>query len=567
MSWSSWVQIHTRIYKHASGTQGHPPLALEMHGPSKGRAMNIKMNTVGTKQTTAAGIAALAIALSAGSAVAANPDKHTKRSHTQSKHMQSGQAQDATAWISLVPADTLMGTEVIGSDNNTVGTINDFVVDRGTGRIAYAIIGHGGILSLGQDVFAVEYDRLKYFPTNENFEVNMTKTQAERQVEFLPENWKDLNHSSWMSELKDFVSSEDTYRYGDSELKDRDIRSINGTVTKLERKDYENTDDVVLTVQGEDGNSTKVILGPSWYVMGHDNAPSVNDRVELKAFKHDGRMVATNARIANKELKLRDTQGNVSWKTQSKNAPRYVMLSDLTGRNIEIGGTTGGEVNDTIVETSSGRVAFFAFDPNDNLFGIADDISLVPWGAIQLSSDMTLWSDMEDSQFEHARPMPEDLSTMRTQRSLDSVYNSFGMSTPVFESSDRSTTNRDHRESARDRTGEAWSESSMLTEAFADGETRTIKGDFIKTDSIKLHNGAITASTIWINTDDGKQQVILGPNWYIENQDLDLNWSETVTVTGREATIDGETYIAAWDIQGESTTWTLWNDTTPAWVD
>lgn len=528
--------------------------------------MNIKAKNTTSKQYATAGIAALAIALSAGAAVAANPDSHTKKSQTLSERMHSDKVQDASAWITLVPANTLIGTEVIGSDNTKVGTINDFVIDRGTGRIAYAIIGHGGILSLGQDVFAVKYDRLNYFPVDQNFEVNMTKKQADRQVEFLPENWKDLNHSSWMTELKDFVSSEDTYRYGDTNLKDRDIRSINGKITKLSRKDFENTDDVVLTVQGEDGNTTKVVLGPSWYVMGHDNAPSVNDRVELKAFKHDGRMIATNARIANKELKLRDTDGNVSWKAQSKKAPRYVMLSDLTGRNIEIGGTTGGEVNDTIVETSSGRVAFFAFDPNENLFGIADEISLVPWGAIQLSSDMTLWSNMDNNKFKHARPMPKDLSTMRTQRSLDSVYNSFSMSTPVFEASDRSIYTQESGESS-DRTGEAWSKDSKLTKAFAGGKTRTIKGDFIKNDTVELFNGAITASTMWINTDDGKQQVILGPNWYIENQDFELDWSEAVTITGREATIDGKAYFAAWNLQNESTIWTLWNDTTPVWVD
>ena len=521
---------------------------------------------------------ALAVALTAGTsiALAAGPDTkksdtkntmHNGHSHTMSEHMDSDhQVHDATAWLSFVRADTLMGVRVIGSDDNTIGTINDFVVDRGTGRIAYAIIGHGGILTLGQDVFAVKYDRLNYFPVDENFEIGMTEMQANRQVEFLPENWKNLNHSDWMTELKDFVSSEDTYRYGDTTMTDADTTTVKGTVTKLNRQEYERNEDVVLTITGNDGNTSKVVLGPSWYVMGNENAPSVNDRVEIKAFEHDGRWIATEAMIAGKELKLRDTDGHVLWKTQSKKTPRFVMLSDLKGKNIEVGGTTGGEVDDTIIETSSGRVAFFAFDPNENLFGLADDLSLVPWGAVQIASDTTLWSDISDDQFEHALPMPENLETMRTKRSISSAYARFSMETPNFESSTRSNyTNGDSEQ--WDRSGDAWGKGSKLTKTFAEGKKRQVQGDFINYDTVELQNGAITASSMWIKTDDGKRQVILGPDWYFQNQDLEIEWGDMVKVMGRVATIDGETFVAAWKIEHNSSSWTLWNDSTPAWVD
>ena len=51
-----------------------------------------------------------------------------------------------------------MGAEVMGSDRTTqIGTVNDLVIDRGTGRIVFAIIGHGGLLNVGQDLFATEF--------------------------------------------------------------------------------------------------------------------------------------------------------------------------------------------------------------------------------------------------------------------------------------------------------------------------------------------------------------------------------------------------------------------------
>ncbi len=391
--------------------------------------MNTKMQSVHQKSFTKAGIAALAIAISAGTAMAANPHMSPEHKDTK-KHV-----HDATAWLHLVPASTLMGTEVIGSDNNKVGTINDFVIDRGTGRIAYAIIGHGGILTLGQEVFAVQYNRLNYAPVDESFKVNMTKEQANDQEEFLPENWSDLNHSDWMTELEEFVSGEGDYRYGDEVLTNQTTETVKGIISKITRLEVNTNEEVTLTIERTTGKTAKVTLGPSWYVMGSNNAPSVNDRVDIEAFEYDDRLIATKATIAGQELKLRDTNGNVYWDSPSNKSPRFVMLSDLTSKNIEIGGTTGGEVDDTIIETTSGRVAFFAFDPNDNLFGLADEISLVPWSAIQIANDMTLWSDLESKQFENAYPMPENLGNMRTQRDISPAYSRFDLKTPVFEAS------------------------------------------------------------------------------------------------------------------------------------
>ncbi len=523
-------------------------------------------NTTHTKSFhhATAGIAALAIALSAGAAVAANPD--TQGTHSHSDRMNSEKSHDEGTWLTLAPSNTLIGSDVIGSDNNTIGTITNFVVDRGTGRIAYAIIGHGGILSLGQEVFAVKYNRLNYLPVDKNFEINMTKEQANRQIEFLPENWEDLNHSDWMTELKEFVSSEDPFRYGDTQLTDIDIETVKGTVTHVSRDEFEDTDEVVLTVKRTSGKTAQVTLGPSWYVMGHDNAPASNDRVELEAFEHDGRLITTKANIAGKDLKLRKTDGTVAWETPSNHAPRFMMLADLNGQDIEIGGTTGGEADDTIVETTSGRVAFFAFDPNENFFGIADQISMVPWSVIQIGSDGALWSDLDNKRFENAFPMPENLETLRTERSIKSVYSRFSLNTPNFDPDDRSMYKRNHK-AKKDRDGLAWNESSKLTRAFADGEERRISGDFSKYDAVELFNGAITATTIVMKTDAGEQEVILGPDWYIDKQSFDVERRDELMIIGREATIDGKTYIAAWNLQSESTTWTLWNDTTPAWVD
>jgi len=522
--------------------------------------MKITTNTTRKQHAPLAGAVALAIALAAGSsaAIAAGPehkgDKHTQRAH------------DATAYLTLVRSDALIGSDVMGSNSTKIGTVKDMVIDRGTGRVVFAIIGHGGILTIGQDVFASEYSRLGYSSAEGHFTIDMTEQQAERQVEFLPEDWTDLVQSDWMSDLSDTITGDDDERYGDAKTAMGETTEINGLVSKVTRSEDGDHEDVVLTIEDEQGESRKVILGPSWYIMGLENTPATGDRVELTTVRHDGRLIATNARVGSEELKLRDRNGHVSWKLQSRETPRYVLLSDLTGRQIEIGGTTAGEVQNTIVETSSGQVAFFGFDSNENLFGLGDEITMVPWSSLQISPDLTIWSESSSETFASAMTMPDDLNTLRTKRSITNAYAPFDMRVPNFEANTQAM-NRDHSTNNRERFGDAWGKDAKLTKAFADGQKVKISGDFIRTETIELGNADTDATCLWIDTSDGRQQVILGPNWFVEHQDLKMNRGDAVSIVGRKATIDGKEYIAAWDIEHATTTWTLWDDTTPAWVD
>ena len=52
-------------------------------------------------------------------------------------------------------ADQLIGQDVLTSDNQRVGKIDDFVIDQDSGKILYAIVGIGGVLGVGETRVAV----------------------------------------------------------------------------------------------------------------------------------------------------------------------------------------------------------------------------------------------------------------------------------------------------------------------------------------------------------------------------------------------------------------------------
>ena len=63
-------------------------------------------------------------------------------------------------------ASKLIGANVQNKDNKSLGTVNDFVLgDRG--KIHYMILAHGGVLGVGQKLFAVPMGAISFHKTQD----------------------------------------------------------------------------------------------------------------------------------------------------------------------------------------------------------------------------------------------------------------------------------------------------------------------------------------------------------------------------------------------------------------
>src|SRR5215475_379675 len=57
----------------------------------------------------------------------------------------------------LVKSSTFVGADVENPKGENLGDIKDVVIDRATGRIAYAVVSFGGFMGLGEKLFAVPW--------------------------------------------------------------------------------------------------------------------------------------------------------------------------------------------------------------------------------------------------------------------------------------------------------------------------------------------------------------------------------------------------------------------------
>jgi len=65
------------------------------------------------------------------------------------------------------------------------------MLDKFSGQIAYAVMGFGGFLGLGEDHYPIPWERLTYNPKLGGYEVNITDEQLKNAPHYATgEEWK-----------------------------------------------------------------------------------------------------------------------------------------------------------------------------------------------------------------------------------------------------------------------------------------------------------------------------------------------------------------------------------------
>jgi sporulation protein YlmC with PRC-barrel domain len=90
---------------------------------------------------------------------------------------QHGSTAGAQATMADARASKLIGMNVRNEQGEKLGDINDLAVDVQNNRIHYAIVGHGGVLGIGQKDVAVPVSRFKMNRTGDELVVNMNEQQ------------------------------------------------------------------------------------------------------------------------------------------------------------------------------------------------------------------------------------------------------------------------------------------------------------------------------------------------------------------------------------------------------
>lgn len=99
----------------------------------------------------------------------------------------------------VMGATTLAGDSVRNASGESLGSVDEIMLDIPSGRIAYAVLSFGGFLGMGNKLFAVPWSALSVDEDEKCFILDVDKQTLETAPGFDKDNWPDMSDTSWGS--------------------------------------------------------------------------------------------------------------------------------------------------------------------------------------------------------------------------------------------------------------------------------------------------------------------------------------------------------------------------------
>lgn len=87
----------------------------------------------------------------------------------------------------LIASDRVEGTTVYNREGERLGHISNFMVEKRSGQVRYAVLSFGGFLGLGQDHYPLPWSMLEYDTGKGGYVVGLSKEVLEKAPRYLAE--------------------------------------------------------------------------------------------------------------------------------------------------------------------------------------------------------------------------------------------------------------------------------------------------------------------------------------------------------------------------------------------
>jgi hypothetical protein len=96
---------------------------------------------------------------------------------------------DRRETVSLIGSDKVEGTAVYGADKKKIGSVQRVMIDKISGKVAYAVVSFGGFLGMGEDYYPLPWSKLDYdtqlggyAPTSRSISLRALRSSLDRRI-------------------------------------------------------------------------------------------------------------------------------------------------------------------------------------------------------------------------------------------------------------------------------------------------------------------------------------------------------------------------------------------------
>lgn len=88
-------------------------------------------------------------------------------------------------------ASKIIGTDVKNTKGENLGEIKDVVIDPQNGSVVYAVVSFGGVMGMGNKLFAIPWSVLRWNNDKDNYILDMDKEALKKAPGFDKKRWPD----------------------------------------------------------------------------------------------------------------------------------------------------------------------------------------------------------------------------------------------------------------------------------------------------------------------------------------------------------------------------------------
>jgi sporulation protein YlmC with PRC-barrel domain len=108
----------------------------------------------------------------------------------------------------IMAADTLEGNSVTNPQGEDLGNIEHIMIDVPSGRVAYAVLSFGGVLGIGDKLFAIPWSALQLDTDNKCFVLSTPKEKLKQAQGFDQDHWPSMADQGWATDLHKFYDAQ-----------------------------------------------------------------------------------------------------------------------------------------------------------------------------------------------------------------------------------------------------------------------------------------------------------------------------------------------------------------------
>lgn len=108
--------------------------------------------------------------------------------------------------VKYLSATTLIGDDVDNAQGDSLGDLKDIMLDTATGKVAYGVLSFGGVLGMGDKLFAVPWSALTVDHENNKLILDVSKDRLKDAPGFDQDNWPNFADNSFVEQLNAYYS-------------------------------------------------------------------------------------------------------------------------------------------------------------------------------------------------------------------------------------------------------------------------------------------------------------------------------------------------------------------------